>query len=85
VWVRKAQKSKKQSPAPAQVRPVGNVQPVLLWPNIGTATWDKGWTSEKRGRYSATNNKSYTSKTIWERLKKIQKNMRYNLRNGDIG
>jgi len=53
VWVRKAQKSKKQSPATAQVRPVGNVQPVLLWPNIGTATWDKGWTSEKRGRYSA--------------------------------
>jgi len=52
VWLRKAQKSKKQSPVTAQVSPVGNVQPVLLWPNIGTATWDKGWTSEKRGRYS---------------------------------
>jgi len=60
--MRKAQKSKKQSPATAQVRPVGNVQPVLLWPNIGAATWDKGWTSEKRGRYSAPNKKAIPSK-----------------------
>jgi len=66
------------------------VQPVLLWPNIGIATWDKGWTSEKRGRYSAPSNNSSNSKTIWGKIKKDSKkssfiHMRYNFINADIG
>jgi len=44
--------SLKKSSATAQFSPVSNVQPVLLWPNIGPATWDKGCTfvKQKKGK-----------------------------------